>query len=710
MRRVLVAVVVAVMAAPVVALAQDLPTRLPGEQKVIGNLIVLPHNRLIEVLEKLGIKPDGGFLNCLCASAGYGSSSTSQFYHPDTLGDYNPTYSCTQPGPPCVVSGMGCYRNPLPHDSTIWERCALSTRPEGGTSVLDAVLAGVAKRGSLPAPDYLKDLAKCKANWANQLDTRHALAPYQGYEYLAANGAPVLPPPPKLAAALKAEADRAGATVRERLRKAEAAAAEGVKTALARQMAEAIITEKDNYASAAALAMAVSDAAWLGYRNDAEKRAGDLRAAMAKLPEGPERNAAFHEVEAEMNGIEVRRAEYTRDQKHLSEFIAAVNLAKDFDSLNAHYQAITGADPRAAAGAIHGTTEIVQKYLDLYRDHRGEITGELADIAAKSGLTPAQDKLLVRMSANNELLDGASQAMGETLKAGSWAMQTYDGYQVFQAQLAEVDRLAAKGNYTDAQARLLAAFNAISALTQTAGQYLPPGISDLVGFYGEAMKTPAAMDQIMREIVNRSDEHAEVTGDQAKTPAMVAYQDGHGGVSLQRDDYLYRQAGLQAYRMDNSSDPAPYVLIPDASGSPIYLTQKNYDKLAQMAYYYPLAEGRRMNDADVLAAFGNVGAKGTITLDDLRHKAEANLTSAAADKRIADMFGQKTFTAEESSLWSQFRALMTDALPPACVLDATTQKALFGYFREPTRRGEVTRYLSERGAALKAAAATGGTP
>jgi len=101
----------------------------PGPDVVVKHkglveyLTALNHKKVEKVFDHLGVKPSQGFLNGLCRAAGYGSSGTSQIYHPDTIGEYNPKYSCNKPGDPCVVSGFGCMRYPLPSDPKIWEQC-----------------------------------------------------------------------------------------------------------------------------------------------------------------------------------------------------------------------------------------------------------------------------------------------------------------------------------------------------------------------------------------------------------------------------------------------------------------------------------------------------------------------------------------------------------------------------------------------------------
>jgi len=125
------------------ASAED--TRTP-EAKIVGSIIALPHDKLMPTLAALGVTPSEDFLNCLCHSAGYGSSGTAQFYHPDTLGTYDKRYACQHPGDPCIVSNYGCMRYPLPSDPGVWDRCGAQHATPGGASVTEAIVLQMAKR------------------------------------------------------------------------------------------------------------------------------------------------------------------------------------------------------------------------------------------------------------------------------------------------------------------------------------------------------------------------------------------------------------------------------------------------------------------------------------------------------------------------------------------------------------------------------------
>jgi len=109
-------------------------------------ILALPHDQLIATLDTLGIWPEDKFLSCVCHAAGYGSSGTSQFYHPGTLGTYDKRYSCQHPGDPCIVSGFGCLRHPMPSDPGPWESCAAAAKGESAQTMTDSILFRLAAR------------------------------------------------------------------------------------------------------------------------------------------------------------------------------------------------------------------------------------------------------------------------------------------------------------------------------------------------------------------------------------------------------------------------------------------------------------------------------------------------------------------------------------------------------------------------------------
>lgn len=121
---------------------------------------VLNHAKMEAVFKKLNVYPTLDFYNCLCVSAGYGSPGTSQLYHPDTIGDYNPKYMCNRPGDPCVVAGYGCLRFPLPTSKKIWDQCMAIHRVGMERDEKDKPVAGTGVSLDKLISDALKERRK----------------------------------------------------------------------------------------------------------------------------------------------------------------------------------------------------------------------------------------------------------------------------------------------------------------------------------------------------------------------------------------------------------------------------------------------------------------------------------------------------------------------------------------------------------------------
>ena len=138
-------VLVLALAMPsLLAVAQEAkPARDPADTALLTTIIGLDFKKQRAVYDRLGFDPGDDFWNCVCVAGRYGSSSSSQFYHPDTIGTYDDRYSCNHPGDPCIVAGFGCGRYPLPSDPALWEGCGAATTPEGGENPLDGLLETV---------------------------------------------------------------------------------------------------------------------------------------------------------------------------------------------------------------------------------------------------------------------------------------------------------------------------------------------------------------------------------------------------------------------------------------------------------------------------------------------------------------------------------------------------------------------------------------
>lgn len=102
-----------------------------GLETVLG----LPHDELMSVLDFIDAKPSTDTLNCVCRRGNYGSPGTTQMYHPSTKDTM-----CSTPGGPCIVSGFGCMRYPLPSGAAIWKDCAAADAGPVAAPITQAIV------------------------------------------------------------------------------------------------------------------------------------------------------------------------------------------------------------------------------------------------------------------------------------------------------------------------------------------------------------------------------------------------------------------------------------------------------------------------------------------------------------------------------------------------------------------------------------------
>ncbi|MDZ4393901.1 hypothetical protein [Cypionkella sp.] len=132
------------------AASETAPAARTPQEGILGEILALPHDKLLITLNTLGVAPSDEFYNCLCQAGNYGSSGTQQYYHPDTVGTYDERYSCQTPGDPCIVSGYGCMRYPLPSDPALWKGCAAVGAEDPAQSILSAMAERPAKSTAKP--------------------------------------------------------------------------------------------------------------------------------------------------------------------------------------------------------------------------------------------------------------------------------------------------------------------------------------------------------------------------------------------------------------------------------------------------------------------------------------------------------------------------------------------------------------------------------
>jgi hypothetical protein len=729
--------------------ATEHPGLTAGEQRVLRGIIKLPHEREQAVMQKLGVVSTEGFLNCLCRKAGYGSSSTSQFWHPGTIGKYDPRYSCNRPGDPCVVSGFGCSRHPAPSDLATYEACAQAHPGEDGKNLLDQVLSSIRPQSDKRADDYRRELAACRERSRLEQELRYLGGDRKaGYDYLKKKKVPLLKPPEHLRKRLNADAERIRVERVKAARRAQAKLREAFQNALPQQF-DALIRDKmgsmDTYQrlgnAGLALAKAGYEEAKLA-RLKAERELHDALTLPRIRRDESTWNADVRRLNADLSKAKEREkargGQAARLDKAMKVLSALEKAGKMGNISRSTAQGIIAGDSGKVLDALVSSGKLISEQFKNQLDEIGDLDALRRKLAAE-GVSDAEfDKLAAGLK-SGDMLGPLAEGLNVLVKSADNASQIWATMKAIEKGLDDIAYVDTDGGYTDAQKNLLKSFTVLSELTRKGAEFLPPGASDMMQFYADAMKLPAIFDQKIRDAVDSADVMAEFRGSQLHTPAWERLEaDMNGAASLDRDDYLFREAKLKAYRIYSIGDrsyggPTPYVLIPEAEGVPYYLDEANYKALSEMAYYYQMAFGRRLTDADVAEYLRSLGPKGRINVDDIRRKAEKAQTEAAEDADIAAMFGKKTLKAREVSLtqmrddaleasglaataeamgidihafgdedvWRAFNAAMYKHLPSNCTLSASTQKALFNRWRVRGQRADVEQYLDEYGTALK---------
>lgn len=679
-----VALILGMAAAPAPAQEGDAIAPYPPEASAFLQAIIdLPHDRQAKVLDRLGVKPSQDMLNCVCRTAGYGSSSASQYWHPDTIGEFDPRYSCQHPGPPCIVSGYGCLRYPAPTDMSIWDSCARRHAAEDGSTLLDEMLAAQKRKAAATEDKLRKELKECRARYRSQLG--QPANPMAGLDYLKAKGIPVMPPPSRVLKQMKRTSQTVEEDLARLMGKNRKAAAEKAQATLSDQLKKAYLTDANK--QAALQNMAALGTAYVETElEELRKHRDEVQRTIKRLQAGEmseETDLKLDRLKAKSWKMQKQQDQLNRDKSHLESFGKAVELGGDIASFQGIYDDATSGDNRKLAGAVIKSSELVKKYYDQFTGATIAAQDEILK-AIRGNLKGVDPSDFASASRKREVLAGMSDMMGETIKIANMSVQTYDTYKSVEKTLKEVERLASSGRYSQAQMWLQLGMKAMSKLSAEAAAYLPPGMSDMMGFYSEALQTPEKFDKLIRQYVNKREGAAQITSDQANTAVMRKHLEKYDILDfLIRDQYLYKEAGLSAYAIDPAdNDAEAYVLMPDADGEPIYLSQAQYDQLAELAYAYPILHERRMTDADVIEQFGQMGSKGKVRLDDIRNKVAQKLKDAERHGKIARMYGKKTITVEEAIEWGTFQNAVIDRLPKGCTFEASRMKALFGAYRD----------------------------
>ncbi len=643
------------------------------------------------LFDRVGIAPSKDFYNCLCSPMWFAPSQ------------YGPCEGRT------VAYGTEIH-GPFTADARGWASCAASHLGADGSNVLESLLAKTTARpGS--NKDYAALLSECRSQYLVQQSGARARELSDGYDYLAQNGVPVLPPPESIGEKMKRDARLEMADLNKALGDAKKAADENAATSMAKAVGDKIFetaTSKDTYLAAAETAMAVLELDMLDNRNALSTAQQEHTKYLNLWNKDPTYAPQLNAAAAKVNALKAAKEKLEGNQATLKTLTNGIHDISNAAALDGIYKKAFSGDTRQQSEAMLETTKMIQHYVDKYKDQNVDLSKALASLAKKKGMTEGEYKAFLAQATKTEMLEGASQVLEKTVKAGEWGLQAYDAYAEYNKQMAAADQLAQSGRYDEAQATLLSAFNMMGAITEKAAGFMPSGAKELAQFYAEALKMPGTIDAKMRKYMERTDDLADIEVSELSSKAMKRFNQGHSNETLRYDPYLHRVAGLTGYQMlqNNGADYAgdkPFVLMPEAGGAPIYVSRDDFDRIKELAYYTPIAEGRRMTDADVKKALAGLASGKSINVDDMRKKAEATLKDAAVKKRIADMFGQKSVSFDDISLWYTFNDLMNQNLPSSCKLSLKSQKALFSSFREPGGHDTAASYLAQYGTGLKLA-------
>lgn len=646
------------------------PTPLGAKDaRVLGTIARLDHNKQLAVFEELKVDVPESFHNCVCKAAGYGSTQTWQGYHPQATSP-GKSPSCDKAGLPCMVSGYGCLRYPMPSSSSIYQGCNAKMLKSGEAGPMDAVLDAVITRQSKTLLEarsqderFAQRYAQCRRDWRRERSRLNDAWEFDGLAYLRDQKKPLLPPPGNIRKDLEQKAEQ----IRHQHLAARKKAAAEVDKAASDYLAEKLYTNKRLYEGIAQTAMADIDVKITAAENRRDALLSDRKGydAMDRGGANPRRSAVGNQIEIQTRKNAAEIAKLKREKASMQRVMKEIRLASDVYAFQQGFQKLLskkGSDKTDGAIKI---TEVLQGHFNDY-----------------------VDSLAADPSATSSVIEDAAEAkksLGRYINHAKRIARAQKLYEKAIKTIQDAEKRAASGKYSEAERNLIAGFEHIANTADTLSDVMPSGAKEVIDMYAEAMRTPGAVHKLMTEAVDRADVLPDIQGGQARGRGMQ--QASERAKSLVRDDYLFRAAGLSVYREevgagDIDGGKVTHVAIPELNGEPIYLNARQYKRLQAFAYWWPIANGEAMSDTDVRGHFGKLGKGGLPPLDRLRQKAEKNLKSAAWDKRIAEMYGKKTVSREEVRKYREFGNLVSKHLPEGCALDAKTRKSLFNAWRE----------------------------
>jgi hypothetical protein len=661
------------------------------KERIIQRLSRLNYDKLEALFDYAGIKQRKDLYKCLCAHApGVASAGVGLQYHPEP---YDASPACREVGDPCIAVGFGCWRFPLPNDTFTWKRCIEENPVDGNESVVEALLNKRVKK----VTDISKNLneSECRKllhraeknkNMSQTIAGKTKLS--DGLQYLADEGYPLIEPPESMARKIRRDLMRLSRLVAKEFAKKEKALKKNIQNHLISQLAKEIFSKKDTYENAFKMASTV--ATYIKNKNELELK--DLKEDVEYLhtivkkyqktdsKKYAEALKVYKQRRRRMLALEKKIERTKSDIDKLAISSRGLDMANDLWEYKKTLQKLGSQDGKSKVEGAIESSKLIQKYFGVYKDHLKNKNFDDFKKFAKEKMSDSDFQKMMFETAERDMIYRSMDKLNSYAEKG---MSAYNAYLEYEKEKKRMIRKFSSGRYTQAQKNLLASFAVMSKLSDKMASKLPTGMSDVVGFYSKAMMMPEKFDELIRKIVNRSDEYADIKGDQIGTKVMKKYSKKYG-YSLSRDSYLFRKAGLSVYAMEGYHGKKPYVVMAKSDGDPIFISKRLRDKLVDFAFYYPIVYKRRLDDADLYEMLSKMGDKGDVYTN-LKEKGRKIIEDAAKKKRIARMYGKKVVSDHEIRQWNIFKMDILNKMPVTYSLSENTIKKWFDIYRNHSK-------------------------
>jgi hypothetical protein len=282
-------------------------------------------------------------------------------------------------------------------------------------------------------------------------------------------------------------------------------------------------------------------------------------------------NSKLDSIDAERNKIKSDRGKLAAAKTKLEKIGTGLNVMEAANNLyEGNY--LDGSE---------GVLNLAKEYLP---DQSGKIKALDATtklLGETSGGTKAINKKLGsemgRISEYSEKLK-KSQAIRDKIDKGLKVIgklkQAKELFAKAEAYNKQYQELKDDGTTSAAGRNLIMGMDVTGEAMKKLAGYLPPGASDFVEFYADAMKLPGTVNKVAKNWYKDRDEAVNVSGPLAQTKAGREYD----GI-LDRDPEINPSGGVGVYYDPNKH---VHVLITDPDKPAIVISQKERDKIAQI--------------------------------------------------------------------------------------------------------------------------------